>query len=466
MTIDFSDFDRRIKNLTDGLDASKDRPFQEEASKKLEAFLKENEQFFAEYKQNPHVKDQLNHLSGRIQSAFPEDPRARHWASYLQFLATSRMKTMDLVNFYGQLTSLKELIEGDQGEKMTPEMAAQLKAFLEHPQNLDFFASYKHNPEVGSLLVELGILLLQKFPRDLTARRFAVRLQQIVKTLQLPPEITPEFIKHLPIEQWDNLPDEWDSFTADIKIKWINENHVPLHVLGYKTGTAALPFLKEYGYKLRYLELDGGRYVDDTTNESFRELLSYCPNLKIIELFHIKISELPPLPSGLEVFSNTGIDSALTRYHSFSDELKVLYLSNIKKRISVEQLPRGLIFFYARNAEHLPPFPDGLRALILIDTLNLEHPLPAELECLVIMNSPLLTRLPELPETLKFLILINLEGLQQNFAVPRGLQFAKIQRVSVQPELPSNCETDPTRAPLETEQFLVQLYLGSRGIVT
>jgi hypothetical protein len=81
MTVDFSDFDRRIKDLTEGLDASKSRPFQEEASKKLEAFLKENEQFFAEHKQNPHVKEQLNNLAGRIQSAFPEDSRATYWAS-------------------------------------------------------------------------------------------------------------------------------------------------------------------------------------------------------------------------------------------------------------------------------------------------------------------------------------------------------------------------------------------------
>jgi hypothetical protein len=349
---------------------------------------------------------------------------------------------------------------------MTPEMAAQLKAFLEHPQNLDFFASHHHNPKVGRQFLELGNLLLRKFPEDDTARDFAHRLQQIANTLQLPPEIIPEFIKHLPIEQWDNLPDEWDSFTADIKIKWINENHAPLHVLGYKTTTEALPLLKEYGYKLHYLELDGGRYVDDTTDESFRELISYCPNLIIIELYHINITELPPLPTGLEVFSNIGIDSALTRYHSFPEGLKVLYLANIKARISVEQLPRGLIFFYAKNLERLPPLPEGLKALILIDALNSEQPLPAQLECLCIMHSPLLSRLPELPETLKFLVLFNLEGLSQNFAVPRSLKFAKIERVPAQPDLPPNCETDPARASQAAEQFLVQLYLGSKGIIT
>ena len=456
MTVDFSDFDQSIRNLNKSLDALKENP--DEASKKIAAFLKENEKFLAAHKKNHHVQEQIDSLAGRVQATFPESKVANRWAEHLQSIVKSPLKILEPEEFKAQVKALKRSISAAKGKEMGPDLSKQLKDFVENPRIQEFLRAHRMNPTIGRELLELGIIA-KKFRNDPQALRFAEDLIERAKEMQLASDIIPELIQYIFREEWENLPDEWDSLYLDVKIQWINDHQAPLSFLGFRTVSEALPFLKQHGHKLRYLILNGreGQFGNDITNESLREMLSYCPLLKTLELISVPINELPPLPMKLEVFSMTG--TPLTRYPAFPEGLKALYLSS-NDRISLEQFPRGLQCLYIRCSGELPPWPESLKALILFDSLNLEYPLPEELECLYLFDSQHITELPRLPESLKFLFLMNLYQMAQNFEVPRGLQFAKIGRPLRQPHLPDTCEVDPQRTSEELEKFLSQFYTG------
>src|ERR1700733_1260309 len=120
-TIDFSDFDRSIEELNESIDASKGNP--DKASQKLEAFLKDNQEFFAAHKQDAHVKEKIESLAGRVQQLFPGNNRATRWAKYLQALPGSGQKILESKDFTSRVDSLKSMISAAQEKQISQDLS-------------------------------------------------------------------------------------------------------------------------------------------------------------------------------------------------------------------------------------------------------------------------------------------------------------------------------------------------------
>ncbi len=165
---------------------------------------------------------------------------------------------------------------------------------------------------------------------------------------------------------------------------------------------------------LKMFECDSNTYIDGLPN------FEIFPNLNLISLQHLVVSETPSLPNSLEnLYIN---ETHIKRLPSLlTTSLKNIYITN-------------------NSLEELPALPQTLNKLTCINC-NLKHlpNLPQALTELNILNN-LLTELPELPNSLKVLIVSSNRLTNLPDPLPPNLTklYFNNNMITIVPELPQN----------------------------
>lgn len=437
-TIDFSDFDRSIHELFQSLENLKDSP--DEASKKIDAFLKKNQEFLAAHKKNPFVEMQLNSLAGRVKEIFPESQKVQGWADFIQTIFKSPVKILEPEEVLAEIEDLKKSISTARGTIMSPGLAARLKAFAENPRIWDFLVAYGKNPTIGRQLLELGISLKQ-FTDDPEALKLAQDLIELAKDMQLPDELLIDTLKFLPPRDHKDLPKEWEHLSLDAKIEWLNLHDGDIETLGFTAfDDRFLSFLKEHGKKLRCLTITRIRM----TPESVNQMLQHCPNLRCLTINRIRsmtpefVNQMLQHYPKIEWFNFPDGDIKTLGFTAFDDR----FLNFLKKHGSKLRCLRITQFFETRGmtTESLNQM---LQYCPNLERIYLDLPsgedfiistLPRKLKVLRLSGN--VTSLPFLPETLISFGLIN-SSIVNLPALPQGLKSIHLEMLPELELLPS-----------------------------
>ncbi|EDE2460894.1 E3 ubiquitin--protein ligase [Salmonella enterica subsp. enterica] len=178
-------------------------------------------------------------------------------------------------------------------------------------------------------------------------------------------------------------------------------------------------------------------------------LTSLPPLPSGLEVFTVEdnqLTSLPPLPAGLKLLTVSG--NQLTSLPPLPAGLQMLSIAG-NQLTSLPPLPAGLqmLSIAGNQLTSLPPLPAGLLVLSVSDNQLTSLPLlPAGLELLSLDRNPQLVRLPPLPEGLQTLSVDANPQLTRLPALPSGLQrlFARNNQLTRLPESITGLSSEAT----------------------
>ncbi|EAB5055248.1 E3 ubiquitin--protein ligase [Salmonella enterica] len=178
-------------------------------------------------------------------------------------------------------------------------------------------------------------------------------------------------------------------------------------------------------------------------------LTSLPPLPSGLEVFTVEdnqLTSLPPLPAGLKLLTVSG--NQLTSLPPLPAGLQMLSIAG-NQLTSLPPLPAGLqmLSIAGNQLTSLPPLPAGLQVLSVSDNQLTSLPLlPAGLELLSLDRNPQLVRLPPLPEGLQTLSVDANPQLTRLPALPSGLQrlFARNNQLTRLPESITGLSSEAT----------------------